>query len=216
LTSHRPDTATDPGGSSFFTEDGTLTDTAETAYPQTEGDDPGTGAGDGYDELDEEFAPQPRRKLGRLTVVLAAVLVAGLGVVGGVELQKHYGTSSSSTASGFPGAAGRAGLTGGGEGGGGFAGFGGTGAGSGTGGATSTSTGSTANVPAVIGSIVSISGQTMVVKNLGGKQITVHLTDTTTITKSYATAALAAGQTVSVSGSTGADSSVTATSVTVQ
>lgn len=205
MTSHYPDAATDQSGASFFSPDATSTDTIEPA-----GDGPGTN-GDGYDELDDEFAPQPRRKLGKLTVLLAAVLVAGLGVIGGVELQKHLGASSSSPASGFAALAGRGvtGETGGFPGGGSFPGAGGS-----TG--STSGTGSTTTTPAVIGQIASISGQTMVVKNLGGKEVTVHLTNTTTVTKSYSAPALAVGQTVTVAGTTGADSSVTATSITVQ
>ena len=204
MTSHYPDAATNESGASFFSPDATSTDTIEPA-----GDGPGT-TGDDFDDLEDEFAPQPRRKLGKLTVLLAAVLVGGLGVIGGVELQKHLGTSSSA-------ASGCAALARGGTGG--TSGFPGGGSFPGGGGSTSSSStgsGSTATTPAVIGQIASISGQTMVVKNLGGKEVTVHLTNTTTITKSYSAPALAAGQTVSVAGTTGTDSSVTATSVTVQ
>jgi hypothetical protein len=217
LTSHRPDTSVDPAVS-FFGQGASLADAHDASSTQAEVGGSGSESGDGYDDLEDEFAPQPRRKLGKLTLLLVAVLVAGLGVIGGVELQKHYGTTNSTTASGFPGLGGRGvtGGTGGFPGGGawpGAAGNGSTGA-AGSGGSTGTS--STATTPAVIGQISSISGQTMVVKNLGGKEITVHLTNTTTITKSFSVADLAAGQTVTVAGTTGTDSTITATSVTVQ
>src|ERR1700712_4220180 len=77
-------------------------------------------------DLDEEFAPQPRHKLGRLTGVLAVLLIVGLGILGGVALQKHYGSSSSAT-SAFARAGAAGGARAGGEGGAGFAagGFGG-------------------------------------------------------------------------------------------
>ena len=69
------------------------------------------------------------------------------------------------------------------------------------------------SIPAVIGQIVSVTGDTVVVKNLGGQMITVKLSDTTTITQAATAADLKAGQNVTVSGTTGADGTVTATAV---
>jgi hypothetical protein len=184
-------------------------------------DPPAAGSGgehfdDADDELDSEFAPQPRKRLGKLTIALAALLVAGAGFLAGLQVQKHEG--SSSTANPFAAAAARRGTggTGAGTGAGGFGNFGGGGTGTGgTAGGTGTGgTGTTAtNIPAVIGQIVSISGDTVVVKNLGGKEITVKLADSTTISQVATTADLKAGQNVTVSGTTAADGTVTATSV---
>jgi Domain of unknown function (DUF5666) len=171
------------------------------------------------DELDAEFAPQPRRRLGKLTVLLAALLVAGGGFLAGVQVQKHQPVASAASA--FAAAAARRG-TGAGAGAGGFGGFGGTGTGAGgtrtgAGGGTGTGGGTggsgTSTGPAVIGQIVSITGDTVIVKNLGGKMITVKLSSDTTVTQSSTASALKAGQTVTVSGTTGADGTVTATTV---
>jgi hypothetical protein len=187
-------------------------------------DDASTGGShlDGdYDELDSEFAPQPRKRLGKLTIALAALLVAGAGFLGGLQVQQHEG--SSTTANPFAAAAARRGT---GTGTGGFGGFGGggTGTGAGTGGGTGTGTGTgagtgtgggaaTTSIPAVIGQIVSVSGDTVIVKNLGGKEVTVKLSGTTTITQTATATDLKPGQNVTVSGTTGTDGTVTATTV---
>ena len=63
--------------------------------------------------------------------------------------------------------------------------------------------------------MTSIKGTTMIVTNLGGTKVTVHLTSTTKVTVSVAKPALKAGQTVAVVGRT-ANKIVTATSVVVQ
>lgn len=178
---------------------------------------------DGGDELDSEFAPQPRKRLGKLTAVLVALLVAGGGFLAGVQVQKHQTTPAASAASAFArrgtgAAAGEGGFTGFGGGAGGTGrgtgGTGGTGTGgTGTGGTGSGGAGSTTSIPAVIGQIVSVNGDTVVVKNLGGKLITVKLSGTTTVTQVSTVAALKAGQNVTVAGTTAADGTVTATSV---
>jgi hypothetical protein len=175
------------------------------------------------DDVDSEFAPQPRRRLGKLTIGLAALLVAGGGFLAGVQVQQH--TTSSTAAGGFAGAAARRGTGTGAGGTGGTGAFGGaggfaggtrggaatgTGAEAGTGGTTS---GTTSTIPAIIGQIVSVSGDTVIVKNLGGKEITVKLSTTTPVTQTGTAADLKSGQNVTVSGSTGSDGTVTATSV---
>jgi hypothetical protein len=164
---------------------------------------------DGADEIEEEFAPQPKRKLGKASVLLAALLVAGVGFIGGVEAQKHH-TGSSAATTGFAARAGAARGEGF-QGGGGFA--GGTG---GLPGGTATSSaapGATASTPTVIGTIVSVTGNTMVVKNFAGKLVHVTLSASTAVTKTVPTSALTKGQTVTVIGTTGTDGKVAATSV---
>jgi len=177
------------------------------------------------EDYDDEFAPQPRQKLGKFSGLLAAVLVLGLGFLGGILVQKHTGSSSSSRTPTFSLPAGaRAGTGTGGAGTGRTGGFGGFGGGAPGGGADATSSagpagsgsGAAAGNLAVVGQIVSVSGDTVVVKNLGGKQVTVHLSGDTKITITVTAASLKAGQTVAVSGTTGADGSVSATSVTGQ
>jgi hypothetical protein len=49
---------------------------------------------------DEVLPPRRRRGLRPLTGTLAAVVLIGVGFLGGVEIQKHYGGSSSSSGSG--------------------------------------------------------------------------------------------------------------------
>jgi hypothetical protein len=143
--------------------------------------------------IDEDFAPRPRFRLSALSILLIAILVAGLGFLGGVSVGQDHASSSGGTG-------GRA--TGNARGGEGFGNFGG---------GTTTTT-----VPVVIGTIASVKGQTVVVKNLGATSVTVHMTATTTVTKTATAPALAAGQSVSVYGTTGSDSSVTATNITVR
>jgi len=49
---------------------------------------------------DEVLPPRRRRGLRPLTAALAAVVLVGAGFLGGVQIQKHYGGSSSGSASG--------------------------------------------------------------------------------------------------------------------
>lgn len=168
-----------------------------------------------FDDADDEFAPRPRQKLSRASWLLVAAFVLGLGFLGGVLVQKHDG--STTTGSGLTAAGARAAFGGAARGGfGGAAGAEGGAAGGLGGAAGGTGSGSASTVPAVIGQVVSVDAQTLVVKNLGGTQVTVHLTSTTTVTKALTTADLKAGQTVAVSGTTAADASVTATNITIQ
>jgi hypothetical protein len=217
---HESTSATEPGP---FYGSGT---TAVFVDPESVDYSGGDHFDDGGDELDSEFAPQPRKRLGKLTAILVALLVAGGGFLAGIQVQKHQTTPAASAASAFA----RRGTATGAEGGGGFGGFGGgtggtgrgtggtgtggTGTGgTGTGGTGTGGTGSTTAIPVVIGQIVSVTGDTVVVKNLGGKLITVKLSATTTITQVSTVAALKAGQNVTVGGTTAADGTVTATSV---
>jgi len=167
------------------------------------------------DDSDDDFAPRPRQKLGRASWLLVAAFVLGVGFLGGVLVQKHDGTAPSG--SGLTAAGARAAFGGAAGARGGFGGAGGGAGGGAAGGAASGSgSGSASTVPAVIGQVVSVDAQTMVVKNLGGTQVTVHLTSTTTVTKALTAADLKAGQTVAVSGTTASDASVTATTITIQ
>lgn len=179
------------------------------------------------DDTEDEFAPRPKRRLGKLTILLAAMLVAGAGFLGGVQLQKHSGDTSSGRAGargGFSRAGGGFPTSLPGDFSGGFSGgFGGRGQGSGGGASAQPSAqpsaaqaatpAAQAATPAVIGTIVSVSGDTMVVKNFGGKLVTVTLTSGTAITKSVGASELQKGATVTVSGTTGADGKITATAV---
>ena len=195
------------------------------------------------EEFDDDPAVPPRRRANKVTVALVACLVLVAAFVGGVAVQKHaapatgfaaagarQGTGAAAggygvrAAGGFPGAESGTGTAPGGTAPGGTAAGSsadGTQAGTGT---TGTTTGTTsggtsaAATPAVIGHVVTVTANSLTVKNLGGKTVTVHLSAATTVTAAWsgpgATPALRAGQTVTVAGTTAADGSVTATSVT--
>jgi hypothetical protein len=183
------------------------------------GDDPDA---DDLDLLDQAWTP-PRR-VSRLTVVLAAGLVAALGFAGGVLVQKQHdaGLAGSPTAGAATAARqfarangfGGAGPTGGlgadspGTGQGGPAGSGGTG----SGGTGSGGTGSASGTPVVVGTVVSVGRGTLVVQNFAGAKVTVRVPTGTPVTSASLTG-LRAGMTVSVTGTKAADGTVTATSV---
>jgi hypothetical protein len=168
---------------------------------------------DTYGEFDDdEFgaAPAPQRRLPLVTGLLVLGVALALTFAAGVLVQKHHdaGTTAATPGAGafpgggFPGGAG-AGFPNGSA---------STGA-SASGGSTATTSG-----PVVIGTVVSVKGKTMTVKDLGGKQHVVHLTASTTATKTITitVGALTPGTTVSVEGTTNADGSVGATAITTR
>ena len=160
------------------------------------------------DELDEEFAPHRRQRLGKATVLLAVLVIAGGGFLIGAYTQKTQTPAPSAGAN-------RLSLAGGTGGGGGAAGAGRTGRG---GPASASAAPSSAEAapdagPAVIGQVVKVTGDTVVVENLGGKQVTVTLSPDTTVSRAATIGDLAPGQTVTVGGTTGPDGNVAATTV---
>jgi hypothetical protein len=165
----------------------------------------------GTDFDDDEFgaAPGKQRRVPPLTGLLVLGVALALSFTGGVLIQKHHdaGTTAASTGAatasgGFPGGAG-----------GGFPGAAPSAGSAASGGSSATTSG-----PVVIGTVVSIKGQTMTVKDLGGKRHVVHLTASTKTTKTttIAVGALPAGTTVSVEGTKNADGSVGATAITTR
>ncbi len=116
---------------------------------------------------DEVLPPRRRRGLRPLTAVLAAVVLVGAGFLGGVQIQKHYGGSSSGSgaasafADRFRGAGGAAGLAGGG------AGFFGAGASGGTSGASGGSQ--------EIGQVSVIKGSTLYLADFLGNTVKVEI-----------------------------------------
>jgi ferric-dicitrate binding protein FerR (iron transport regulator) len=148
------------------------------------------------DEVDQ--IPPARGPISRLTMALVAglLLVAAFG--GGVLVQKNHDAGLTAA----PAAAG--GRPAGGAGGGLPAGLGGGG-----GGGTATSSG-----PAVVGTVVSVKGTEITVKDFAGKTHVVHTTGNTTVSVPGALTALKAGSTVSVAGTSDPSGSVDATSVT--
>ncbi|GLY13582.1 hypothetical protein Kisp01_05980 [Kineosporia sp. NBRC 101677] len=168
------------------------------------------------DDLD--LLAENGRKVTRLTVFLMAAVLAALAFVGGVVVQKQFGTSGGASAmggmpSGMAGGMGGS-MPGGGYGGGGFGGAAAGGANSQQrtgGGAESASA-----TPVVVGTVTKVSGRTLTVKNFAGKSVTVKVPAGTTVSDSSdsALSGLAKGVSVSVVGEKASDGTVTATSIT--
>jgi hypothetical protein len=163
------------------------------------------------DDTEQDFVLPPKGGLSRLAMAFAIGLLAAGTFTGGVLVQKHHdkGLTSSST-SGLPAGLGTgSGFPAG------FPGTTGTGATGATGGnsGTNTSTGL-----AVIGSVVSVSGTHVIVKDLGGKTHDVQTTTATTVTRSQTQtlSSLTSGTQVSVTGTTATDGTVTATAITAR
>jgi hypothetical protein len=150
-----------------------------------------------FDDLDEILLPR-RRRFGLLTIILLVVLIGGLGVLGGVELQKVR-TPAAPAATSF--ASRRAAFAGGGGGGGG--GQSSTGQGGGAGG--------------TFGTVKLVDGDTVYLTSQDGSIVKVRTSAAgTTITHSVTGKAsdLQPGQDVIVQGSADADGTITATRVT--
>jgi hypothetical protein len=171
-------------------------------------DEQGTG-----DLLDEEWlSGKPRRSRARL--VLLGALVLSATFLGGVEVQRHYGTSGSTGTSagglptGLPSGFPAGGFPGGGTPGGATT---GTGQGTGTGSGASSSS-------QVIGTLVAVKGDTWTVKDLGGKKHTITVDTTTRIVREETVdpADVPTGTTVDVAGTTGDSGDVAATTITIR
>ncbi|HWE55652.1 MAG TPA: hypothetical protein VG435_09070 [Acidimicrobiales bacterium] len=140
-----------------------------------------------------------------LTAGLLTLAILGGGFWGGVVAEKHHGTGSSSAASLLSRfAAARGTATGAGT----LRGTGATG-GTGAGGAGGAAGGVTA------GTVIDVSGTTLEISDTSGNivKVTVPSTATVTRTSKSALSGLQIGDTVIVSGATGAGGSVTATAV---
>ena len=168
---------------------------------------------------DEDFLPQEHRGPGRLTVVLVSVLVLAMGALGGIWIQKQFGTESAATgalagAQGFPG--GRPQGLPSGQRPGGQETPGGNPSGQ-QGGPDSTGGSGEADAPAVVGTVTSVKekANNLVVTDLGGHAHQVRISSTTTLTMPYAHGGLKAGDTVSIVG-TVAGEIVTASAITIR
>lgn len=158
--------------------------------------------------LDVDWLAAPSRR-SRFRVGMLAALAVLLVFLGGVEVQKRWGASDSSSVSG-------ARPTGGGS----FpsGGLGGTfPSGSQNGSQTQTGTSGGSSTPAVIGKLVRVHGHTWTVKDLGGKTHTVKVTGKTTLTRALAqaTGPVRTGGNVTVQGATHGGT-VTATAITIR
>lgn len=194
-----------------------MTDTLATTtvdHPMFEEDQPDVPGGTAppratIDDDDADFAElPPKRRVPRITKVLLVGILVAAGFGGGVMIQKNFGASSASSPSSFPSFAGGlpAGFpTGGGGGGGGGASNDGSGQGS-----------TAASGPVVVGTVVSVSGNDVTIKDLGGATHIVHVAATTGLATAGVdwSTSLKPGSTVSVNGTKADDGSVTATTVT--
>ena len=160
------------------------------------------------DDTDDEWAVAAPRgfRVRAVTASLLALVVLAGGFWGGVLAEKHHGTGSSASNSSLSQlrAAARSGL---------FTGRGGTGTGGtglGTGGGGPGLAGA-----ATTGTVVGVQGDTLYVSDTNGNlvKVTVGPAATVTRTGSASLASLKPGDTVVVSGSTGANGTVNATAV---
>jgi hypothetical protein len=181
-------------------------------------------ADESRDGLAEELAhAAPKRWWNRGTVVLAGLVLLAGGFVGGVQVQKNWGTQPSGT--GFPGGTfngGGAGRYGGGTGGAGRYGAGAYGGGALGGGAGAPGGGAAPQGGAqvassgTIGTVKLVDGSTIYVQTQDGNLVTVNTNGKTTVSAASKSTLknIKAGQKVTVQGAAGSDGSVTATSVT--
>ncbi len=161
-------------------------------------------------DLTVALARRPKVRLPSLTMTLLIVSVLGLGFLGGALVGKHYGTSSSTSAAGFPafarfggGAAGSASSSSASPGASGSSGFTGrSGLFGGSGGAT-------------IGTIKLVDGNIVYVQTESGSIVQVSTSAATKVTASSSVPLkdLTPGQSVIVVGKTNANGSVAATSI---
>ncbi len=125
---------------------------------------------------DEVLPPRRRRGLRPLTAVLAAVVLVGAGFLGGVEVQKHYGGTSSGSGSGAAAAfASRFRAAGGAGAAGGAAGFFGGGASGATGGSQE------------VGQVSLIKGSTLYLADFLGNTVKVQIPAAVRVTQSTRT-----------------------------
>ena len=154
---------------------------------------------------DSEFVElPPKRHVPAVTKLLVVGILVAVSFAGGVLVQKQHDASQTSAPSAFTGGAG------------GFPAFlAGAGA---TSGAPSTGRGSstTASGPVLVGTVESVSGGDITVKDLGGKTHSVRTGATTglAVTGADWSTSLPPGTTVSIEGTKADDGTVTATTIT--
>jgi hypothetical protein len=159
------------------------------------------------DDLGAALAKRPRARIPSLTLLLAVVLVAGLGFIGGEYVGKH----NASGGSGLNAAALRSAFAGR------------TGAGTGTGTSSGSGSGGTSGFPRsgfasgndTIGSIKLIDGSTVYVETTSGSIVEVSTTPSTKVTFSSTGKVknLQPGQEVIVAGTKNSSGGVAATSI---
>jgi hypothetical protein len=154
-----------------------------------------------HEGLAGELLARRRKKLPALTAALALAVAIALGLIGGVEAQKHWGASTAATTgrpAGFAGFAGRPGGAGGGAGG--FPGAGGAAGGGGT-----------------SGTVTLIKGSTLYVTDASGNTVLVNTTAGSTVNKTVSGTikSVHPGDSVTVTGTQNADGSYSARGITI-
>jgi hypothetical protein len=147
----------------------------------------------------DELPRRPRRRLATpVTATLGAVLIAALGFIGGVQVQKAAGDSTTATPAG---AAARGGF-------GGARGGGGAGGGAGAGGQTGAS-------DATVGSVANVAGKSIYVTDSSGNTVRVKTDKNSKVTRNAVSrvGAVHPGDTVVVQGTKASSGTVTATSI---
>ncbi|MDP9283509.1 MAG: hypothetical protein M3P41_00905 [Actinomycetota bacterium] len=154
--------------------------------------------------LAAELLARRRRKLPAITAALVLAAAVAAGLIGGIEVQKHWGASTSTTAAraggppaGFAGFAGQRGSAPG-AGAGGFPGLGGAG--------TGTS-----------GTVTLIKGSTLYVTDAGGNTVLVHTTAGSSVKKTVSGTikSVHPGDSVTVTGTKNSDGSYSARQITI-
>jgi hypothetical protein len=173
-------------------------------------DEPYEDDWDGVDEEPDNGSLPPRRRRRLVTPVaagLAAVLVAALGFIGGVQVQKHADKNGGSSGNGAQAAlaSARGGGTGARGGFGGGRGFPGVGAAGGANGQSAPT----------IGSVANKNGSTLYVKDSDGNTVKVKTTSHSKINRTASTSAGAIhpGDTVIVQGTKSSNGTITATQI---
>ena len=154
-------------------------------------------------DLEEELPRRERRRLVTPVGIAAAVVViAALGFLGGVEVQKSRGGSSAPTgrfagAGGFPGAGARTGAPGA------------------AGGAGGTGGGAAQQTDATVGEVSSVDGKTIYVDDATGNTVKVKLAKGGKVTRTAVTGAssIHPGDTVIVQGEAASSGTVVASSI---
>jgi hypothetical protein len=160
------------------------------------------------DDLSAQLAERaPRRVVTRVTVGLGILALLAAGFVGGAQVQKHWGKTSTQAQSGNP----FANLAGGGFPQVGASGFPGAGTGQQTGGGT-TQTGDGATT----GTVKLIDGKTIYIETADGRTVTVSTGSKTSVAipAKGSLKDLKTGSTVTVDGKAGTDGAVNATKIT--
>jgi hypothetical protein len=158
------------------------------------------------DPFDDDLASQLRSRaplpITRATLSLAGLVLVVAGFLGGILVQKSFGSTSSSTGNGgaLPAALASRAANGGFGGGAGAGGTGGTGAGRG----------------GTTGTVTLVDGNTVYVTTADGQVVIVKTSSSTTVRSEQTLSLkdLKVGSSVTVTGPAGADGSVTATQIT--